>query len=99
MFGLMTKAAHEEAVAAAKMDAAVHYEGKVAALESQIGDLTRALARADQDVNALKVQLSDQRAIVAALKPDAEKWRAKIAKDKAYEATKRVRKPRAKNGA
>lgn len=92
MFGLMTKAAHEEAVAAAKMDAAIYYQGKVAALESQIADLTRALAN-------IKARLSERSAMVERLKPHAEKELARAARAKDYEANKRVRKPRAKRGA
>lgn len=110
MFGLMTKAAHKEAIAravSAKAD-------RIAALEQELDLVAARLKRADENSNSLSQQLADTKArfeehraakdtLIAELQErvvnnaaDAEKWRAKVAKDKAYDATRRVRKSRVK---
>lgn len=102
MFGLMTKAAHERILEHEKKVFAMIHSGKTEALENQIADLTRLLAKADQDVNALKAQLAERSAMVDRLKPHAEKELARAARAKDYEASRRkeVRaKARAKKGA
>jgi hypothetical protein len=98
MFGFVTKARRDADVAQAIEDERTAAGRRIGAVAHENANLKVLIDRRAADIAALKAQLSEQQLIVAALKPDAEKWRTKVAKDKAYEA-KRVRKPRAKKGA
>lgn len=91
-FGLFTKSEIEQARADSH---ATGYLAAEAVAKAQNDSLLDTISLQRREIDALRAD----NAQIAALRPDAEKWRAKQARAKDYEATKRVRKPRAKKGA
>lgn len=101
MFGLITKRAHEEALAKARADTAAEFKAQIEEITALNAESRKLIEAVRRDHEIIKAGYQEVEAINAELKHDAEKWRAKVAKDKAYEANrpKRVRKSRAKGAA